>query len=343
MPEVFSITPGRGRAGDPALALNGAGFAPIFPGNTVEFDGNFAVVAAQDETDITAIPPSCFGSFGFCVTDEWIGIAVQRKDSLEWTMARWWVKADLVTLQTDSRLTERIPTGEDLDGPTNEFLTATTWNRLVTFVEWLAHEILSAKGSVLSREAAGLVEVLVGPNGSELRRVPAAAARPAGLIWGPPRRVWTYRWGRLIDAANTRNGAMRANGAADDTTTGVKPGTHGMARSGVLRFLTVNVESATGGDTLDQVTVVWEASTTIHDSGASLAIGADDAYQVELADWRFEGDLEVRAFKTGTAGTMELTAILTVEEEDRPSDGAGLEELLADSIAVTDSIDAVLL
>lgn len=341
MPEIFDITPGRGRASEAGVTIDGAAFAPSSPfGNSVQFDGTGVVsISSQDEDQIVCAAPGCSFGFGLCVTDQWITVAVRRGDTQEWATYRWWVKAALETLKTDSRLSEKIPTGEDLDNPTNEALTATLWNRLVTFVEWIAQEVLTAKGSVMSRDSDGLQEVLVGTNGHELRRTPAGSGHPTGLIWGPPKRVWTYRWGRLIDASNTRNGAMEASGDASSTTTGVKAGTHGMARAGVLRYLVVNVESASGGDTLDQVTVVYAGSTTIHNSGTGLAIGADGTYQVELDTWRPVDDLEVRAFKTGTGGTMELTAILTVEEELRPA-SSGAEDLISDSISVTDSITA---
>ncbi len=339
MPEISSVSPGRGRAGDPALTIAGAGFAPSSPfGNAVEFDGVAASPSSQSETTIVVAPPACSGTFGLCVTDQWILLLVQRIDTAEWDAIRWWIKADLADLKTASGLTEKIPTDEDLDNPTNECLTAATWNRLATFVEFLAHEVLTAKGSIIARDGVGIAEVLVGTNGYELRRVPAGEAGATGLGWGPPKRIWTYRWGLLIDAANVRNGPMSANGAGDDSFPSTKRGTHGMATDGVLRHLTVNVESG-GSDTLDQVTVIHNL-LLIHDSGTGLAIGADDAYRFDLGTWFGARDLEVRAFKTGTTATMALTATLAVEEEVRTQTSGGVEELLSDAIAVTDVIDA---
>ena len=322
--------------------ISGAGFAPASPlGNSVEFQGNLASPTSQDETDISVAPPGCFSGFGLCDVDQWISIAVMRKDTLEWASVLWWIKANLLTLQTDSRLSEKIPTGEDLDNPTNDCLTAATWNRLATFIEFLAHEVLTAKGSVMGRDAVGIAELLVGTNGQEIFRTPAGSGRELGLLWGKPKRVWTLRWGRLIDAGNTRNGTMTANGAGDDSLQSTKRGTHGMPRPGVLRHLTVNVESAAGGDTLDRVQVIYNLAVTLHDSGTGLAIGADDAYQVDLDEWRFERDIEIFVFKTGTTGTMELTATLTIEEELRPFVIAtSAEDLMSDAISVTDSIEA---
>jgi len=339
VPEIFGVTPGRGRAGDPAVAIAGSAFAPATPfGNAVEFDGVFTTIVSQDEFDISALPPA-----GLAAVDKWIMIAVQRRDTFDWATFRWWSKALLATLQADSRLSEKIPSGEDLDNPTNEMLTAATWNRLVTFVEFLTQEVLTAKGSILSRDAIGLAELPVGTDGTEVFRTPAGSGHPVGLLWGKPKRIWTYRWGRLIDSANMRNGAMRANGTADDVVTGVKPGTHGMARAGVIRHITVKVETASGPGTLDQIQVVYNLSTVIHDSGTGLGLTADSAYQADLNTWRAANDLEVRAFKVG-GGTMELTATLTVEEELRPDDGsaAGTEDLISDAVAVTDSIAAEL-
>lgn len=338
MPEISDVSPGRGRASDTGIVIDGAAFASSPFTNTVQFQGNTASKSAEDEFQITANVPGCSAGFGLCITDQWIALTVQRQDTGEWAAVRWWIKADLADLQTDSKLTEKIPTGEDLDNPTNEFLTATLWNRLVTFAEWLTQEVLSAKGSVIGRSEAGIVEVLVGNDEEELHRVPAGSGREAGLLWGPPLRIWTYRWGRLIDTGNTRNGAMEANGDGTSTRTGVLAGTHGMARDGIVRHLTVNVESAVGGDTLDQVTVVWNGSTTIYDSGTGLGIAANASHRATINDWRGARDLEVRAFKSGTVGTMALTATLTIQEEVRPQTSGGVEEVLSDAVSVSDSL-----
>jgi len=346
MPEIFSVSPGRGRAGDAALTIEGGAFAPSSPfGNSVEFHASPAFPSSQSETTILVAPPGCFGgTYGLCVTDQWVMLSIQRKDTFEWDAVRWWIKADLADLQTGSRLTEKIPTGEDLDNPTVECLTAAAWNRLVTFVEFLAYEVLTAKGALFSRDADGIAQVPVGNNGDELRRVPAGHG--TGLLWGPPKRVWTLHWGRNIDSANVRNGGMRTNGAGDDPTDTTKANTHGMPRSGVLRHLTVNVESASGGDTLDQVIVRFNLTTVLYDSGTGLALGVDTSHRVDLdasgTGYRTARDIVVEAYKTGTAGAMELTATLTIEEELRSAVvSTSLEDLIADAVAVTDSVAVV--
>jgi len=347
MPEIFSVTPGRGRAGHAALVIAGGGFAASSPfGNSVEFYGAAAYPSAQSESEITTDVPGCSYGWGLCISDRWVMLSVMRKDTHEWAGIRWWLKADLSELQTDAKLSEKIPTWEDLDNPTNECLTAATWNRLATFVEFLAHEVLSAKGDLFGRGEAGILRIPVGPNGAELIRVSGGSGIPSGIKWSKPARIWTLHWGRLIDAANARNGSMRANGGADDITTGTQAGTHGMPRPGIIRRLTVNVESASGGDTLDQVVVLFNLAVTLHDSGGGLAIGADGSYQVDIDAWRFTRDLDVRVYKTGTSGTMQLTATLTLEEELRPYVVMTSEEdtaNLQDAAVVSDAITAELI
>jgi len=344
VPEIFTVTPGRGRAGDAGVAIAGAGFAPASPfGNTIEVDGSTVFsIASQDETDIVFAIPSCYTTFGFCATDLWVMILVQRKDTNEWATFRWWSKASLATLQTDSRLTEKIPTGEDLDNPTNDFLAAATWNRLATFVEFLTQEVLTAKGSVFSRDADGIAEVLVGADGMELNRVPAGTGMPTGLKWNKPKRTWTMRWGRRIPAGSTAS-TMAVNAAADSGATGGNSLNHVMPTSGRLRFLTVNVE-AVSGDTLDRVRVGYnDGFVTLHDSGTGLAIGVDDSYVVDLDEWRVGRELRVLVDKSGTSGAMDLTATITMEEEVRPAILAtSLEDSIADAVAVTDSLAVIL-
>ena len=338
MAELYSVEPGRGRAGN-TLTLTGEGFAPASPGNSVKINGVAASIVTQDEFEIVVTVP-----VGFTDTDQWALVAVRRIDTGDFASLLWWGKASAAQLQLASRILEALPGALEATDLTFEgrlqTMTARDWHRLVTFAEFLTLERLSAAGSLFVREAAGPRELLVGPDGRQLE---ANIGEASGLKWSKPRRYFTLPWGRETPSG-LPGGTMIANASPDVTTVSELAASCGIPAAGTVEVIWVTVDQAGGGDTLNQVQLragTPGSMTVIYDSGGGLGLAQGEAHQAVVDAYVGPADttIFISAVKAGTSALMRLSGSIRLLQELRPGDAAVGADDTEDAVLVTDSIE----
>lgn len=267
--DVTSITPGRGRAGD-SFTIAGSGFSAAAGRNGVTVDGIAATVTSESDTAIAVTVPAGIAE------DVHVDVVVSNLTDATSSTWRWWSKASATTLRT-LRLALNVggrgevgEPGQGKDNDRDDVAQARFLERVITLLEFLPWDLLTAVGATPARGTSGLVRVAPGTTGQRYTR---DLTNTAGS-WRT-RHVVTHAWARQIQTGDTTEQTLNVGGV-DTTTTMTHDGNAGVVYAGKLAIITLACRRANpAGSTINRVRIFLNGTAAWDSSDVSVAAVAD--------------------------------------------------------------------